>query len=503
MKSSTIVLQPFASQPLACSQKFVRKFVLCLFCLILGLSAQAQSLPDEDTVLRSSFEGDNINPLFPRSNGIYQLPDSAVANQLQWLLDELAVGETTTLAEVQARFDPGFDFATIRDFINNTLRPAYPNAIITDLISLTPVASVVIIDGDSGPTTTGFLQIDAQFTGSELITFLQVSNFGGSVQFPDDAVLDLDQAADKFMTLGSSNGLYIGYIDGQQQCQPLLQRNSSAALALGSVFKTWILGAVAEDIADGLLTRADPVPLVAAERAAGGSINSEPLGTVFSVQEMATLMMGISDNTATDHLHELVGREMVGNMVSQYGVADVDRLLPFLNISEQFHVFTRFNLSTALSYVNGTEAFQQSFLASDIIPQGPSFPINFPFFHEQLLTSGTWAASAEDICHTLAGLHATDSANSAFALVNEAMGAGVAQPNIRTAWDRVWFKGGSLDSGATGRHVLTHAWLLENSGEFGPFVVIALANNSSGGIDTFDIQSILSRLVQLTAGFEP
>ncbi|MBU1188572.1 MAG: class A beta-lactamase-related serine hydrolase [Gammaproteobacteria bacterium] len=485
--------------------RLLRTLNLALACTALWSASTvlAQTLPDEDTVFLSSFEGDNIAPLFPRIDGSYQLPPGPTADQLLWLLDELAVGETTTLVEVQARFSPNFDLPGIVSFINNVLRPDYPNAIITDLISLTPVAATVIIDGDAGPATSGFLQINAGFTGARLINFLQVSNFGGSVQFPDDAVLDLDQAADKFMTLGSTNGVYVGLIDQQQQCQPLLQRNSITALALGSVFKTWILGAVAADVADGLLSRTDPVPLLAAERAAGSSINNEPLGTLFTVQEMATLMMGISDNTATDHLHELVGRELVGSMLSHYDVADVDRLLPFLTISEQFHVFTRFNLPTAQSYVNGTEAFQQAFLASDIIPQGPSFPINFPFFHEPLLTAGTWAASAADICRTLAGLHATVGDNGAFTLVDEAMGAGVAQPNVRNAWDRVWFKGGSLDSGATGRHVLAHAWLLENSGEFGPFVVVALATNPAGGIDSFAIQSVLSRIVELTAAFEP
>jgi len=476
--------------------------VLALFTLMVTTSALAQTIFDEDTLFLSSYEGDNIEPLFPRLEGIYQLPAGPAADQLQWLLDELDTNETTTLAEVQARFDPAFDFPQITDFINNVLRPNYPNAIITDLITLTPVAAVAVIDGDSGPSSVGFLQLNTRFTGAELISFIQVSAFSGDVQFPADMNLTLDQAADKFMTLGAENGVYIGHVDVNQQCQPLLERNSTMPLALGSVFKTWILGAVAEDIADGLITRDDPITLVAAERAAGGSINSVPLGTIFSVQEMATLMLGISDNTATDHLHELVGRERVGEIVNRYGVADVDRLLPFLNISEQFHVFSRFDFPTALSYVNGTELFQEAFLASDIIPEGPSFPINFPFFHESLLTE-TWSAGAADICRTLAGLHATATQNEAFTLVDEAMGASTAQPNIRNVWDRTWYKGGSLDSDVAGRHVLANAWLLENSGEFGPFVVVALATNTAGGIDSFDVQSVLSRLVELTAEFEP
>ena len=218
---------------------------------------------------------------------------------------------------------------------------------------------------------------------------------------------------------------------------------------------------------------------------------------------MATLMMGISDNTATDHLHELTGRAAAGDFVHASGVDDPDLLLPFLNISEQFHVFTRFDLPTALSYVNGSEMFQQAFLSSSIEPLGPSFPVNFPFFHNSLLTSGTWRATPRDICRTLGALRALPDANGAFALTEEAMGAQAAQPGIRNEWARVWYKGGSLVSGTTGNHVLTHAWLLESNPEFPPLVVVALANNPAGGIDTFEIQSITSRIVELARPFVP
>ena len=465
---------------------------------VLPAAALAQPIADEELIHYSGLEGEDIPPMFPVMGGEFVLPSSPVTDQMAWILDELAVGENTTTTEVQAHFVSGFDPQTMADFMNNVLRPDYPDAVITDVITVTPVSMVVIIDGDGGPATSGFVQLDAEFTGGELITFFQVSNFGGSVQFPVDMGLDMQQAADKFFNLYPENGLFIGYVDNAGQCQPLVTRDPDTPRALGSIFKTWVLGGVAGEIVDGVVSRTDPVSLVAAERAAGGTINTVPLGTVFTVQEMATLMLGISDNTATDHLHELAGRDVIEDVVVDYGIADPDLLTPFLNISEQFHVFTRFDLATAQSYVNGTEMFQEQFLVTDIIPEGPSFPISFPFFHESLLTDGTWRASPRDICRTLAGLHATAGTNGAFDLVDEAMSAGAAQPNIRNAWDRTWFKGGSLTSGATGDHVLTHAWLLENAGDFPPIVVVALANNPNGGIDGFDVQSITSRLVELS-----
>lgn len=471
-------------------------------CLLVCIPASAQIL-DEDTVFLSSFEGETIPPLFPRAGGEFQLPSNPTTDQLAWLLSELDAGENTTTAEVQAHFVPGFDPVTIRDFINDVLRVSYPNATIIDVIGVTPVMLTAVIDGDSGPASSGFLQFGAEFTGTQLINFIQVSDFFGSVQFPDDMNLTLEQAVDEFQTLGTENSLFAGFINDAGQCEAIIERDSTTLRALGSVFKMWVLGGVASDIEGSLINRGDNVTLVAAERAAGGTINNVPLGTNFSVQEMATLMMAISDNTATDHLHELVGRDLIGNIVQLYGVNDPDILLPFLNISEQFHVFTRFDLPTANSYVNGTEMFQEQFLMNSIEPEGPSFPVNFPFFHDSLLTDGSWRASAVDICQTLAGLRETGAANDAFTLVNEAMGSQSAQPGIRNVWDRVWYKGGSLESGATGLHVLANAWLLENSGEFPPFVVVALANNPAGGIDIFQVQSLTSRIVELMAGFEP
>lgn len=476
--------------------------VLAILAVAPSMS-MAQWPVDEDVVYLAGFEGDSIEPVFPRVGGEYLLPPGPAAEQLQWLIDELAVGENTTLAEVQARFSPGFDPVSIQSFINDVLRPDFPNARITDLIALTPVRATAIIDGDSGPATSGFLQFGAQYTGSNLITFLQVSPFGGSVQFPIDQTLTLAEAADRYMSFDPDNGVYIGWVDAAGQCRPIEVRDPDTPRALGSIFKTWVLGAVAADLADGFYDASDPVELVASERAAGGVINSEPLGTLFDVLDMAVLMLGISDNTATDHLHDLTGRVRIDDIVEQYGVADPDILLPFLNISEQFHVFTRFDLATAQSYVNGTEAFQESFLTTMLEPEGPSFPISFPFFHSSLLTSGTWRSSATDICRTMAGLRATPPDGGAFELVEQAMSAGVAQPNIRTAWDRAWFKGGSLTSSATGDHVLTHAWLLENEGDFPSFVVVALANNPAGGIDGFEIQSVTNRMVELLGEFQP
>ncbi len=454
------------------------------------------------TLLVSSFEGAVLEPLFPIVNDEFQLPPGPVAGQLEWIIQQLAEDDTS-IAEINARFDPELWLSQIsaeqtRDFIA-AIRNDFPDGFISDLIALSPIRATAVVDSPSAPPgTVGFLTLRTRFSGNQTIIQFGFQPFSGEVQFIEDQNLTLTQAADKFQTLGADSSLYIGRIGSDNQCSSVIERDPNSLRATASVFKLWVLGAVANGFNIGNLMQDDLVELVASELASGGDINLEPLGTQFTVTELATLMMANSDNTATDLLHELVGRDAVGDIVNAYGVAQPAVLTPFLNISEQFHLFFSFSLNDALSYLNGSESFQQQFLSNQIEPLGPYVPGTGGFNNESLLTAGSWRATALDICRTFASLRNLANGSDALSVVNLALGSQAAQPNVRNAWDRVWYKGGSLASGSTGLHVLTNVWMLENSGE-DAFVVIALANDPAGGIETFAVQSVTSRLLELVA----
>jgi hypothetical protein len=468
----------------------VRRIVLVAW-IVLGSCP-----PVHAQLFVDGFDPPSIEPLFPQTAGIYQLPPGPTADQLQWLIGELATGETTTVAEVNAHFDPAWlsqiDVAQTQAFIQS-LRSSYPDAVITDVVALTPVRATLVIDSPASSPPSGFMSFGTRYTNGGLIVQFGVSTYGGSVQYPEDQSLSLTQAADKFVTLSPSPSLLVGRINGSDQCTALQDRNANTPRATASVFKIWVLGGLAEAIVDGSIASTDIVPMVASEIAPGGTINSEPLDTPFPVDDLARLMMGISDNTATDLLHESVGRDRLDALVPAWGVAQPDLLTPFLGISEQFHVFYSFDLTDALSYVNGTQPFKYTFLHDRIEPLGPN--TGGPFFHTQLLTDGTWRASPYDVCRAFAKLRRLPQGSEALHTVDRALGAGVAQPDVRAKWDRVWYKGGSLASGA-GNHVLTHAWMLENAGD-DPYVVVALSNNPAGGIDPFQVQSVTGRMLEL------
>jgi hypothetical protein len=352
----------------------------------------------------------------------------------------------------------------------------------------------VVIDTPGSGAPLGFLNLRVRYGGAQGIVQFGVNNFNGQVQYPDDQALDLAQAVAKFHTLSGAPALLVGRIGPDGQCGQVAADAAGELRATASIFKVWVLGGVARTVAQGLLAPGDMVPLVASELAPGGTINSEPLGTPFAVADLATLMMGISDNTATDLLHEEVGRERIGQFIDD-SAADPTVLRPLLGISEQFHVFRSFPLDVALAFVNGTEAYQQQFLEEEILPLGPL--VNGPYNHVELLTSGTWHASPLDVCAAFARMRRLPQGSDAIAMADRALGAGAAQPGVRGAWDRVWYKGGSLASGA-GFHVLTHAWMLEDRAS-DPWVVIAMSNSDGGGIDQYKVQSITSRILQLVA----
>ncbi|HQW81154.1 MAG TPA: serine hydrolase [Pseudomonadota bacterium] len=471
------------------------RYLLALLAMAWLSSATAGRLYGD------SFEVQVLKPLFAPATvgGPYQLPAGPAVDQLNWLLMKIQSGAALTQGEYDAHFDIsyGYPFVDTANFIA-AIQASYPNAVVTDVIAITPVVLTVLIDTPNTGAPYGFLTLRAHYTGGKKILSLGVSGYS-SVQYADDHARNLAQSVTQFSTLSTSPALLVARIGSNNQCTPVVQTNAASLRATASIFKLWIMGAVARAVTNGTITIDQMVPMVAEKLALAGTINSEPVGTPFPVSDLSELMIGISDNTATDLLHGLVGRSLIDQVVTDFGVAQPLVLTPLLGISEQFSLYLSFPLSTAMSYVNGTEVFQENFLQTQIAPLLPV--TGGPYANTSVLTAGTWRATPMDICAAFAHLRHLPQGTDAMDLVNHAMGAGVAQPDVRNHWDRVWYKGGSLSSGA-GYHVLTHAWMLEDTGQ-DPYVVVAMSNSDAGGIDQYRVQSIAGRILELVRTTTP
>lgn len=88
--------------------------------------------------------------------------------------------------------------------------------------------------------------------------------------------------------------------------------NPNASLGTGSAFKLAILDVLRSQISAKKLTWQTIVPLQSLYKSLpSGRLHTWPDGSSLTVQSLAAMMISESDNTATDHLIQLVGRENI------------------------------------------------------------------------------------------------------------------------------------------------------------------------------------------------
>ncbi|TAH38701.1 MAG: hypothetical protein EYC70_04855 [Planctomycetota bacterium] len=106
---------------------------------------------------------------------------------------------------------------------------------------------------------------------------------------------------------------------------------------LGSIFKVYVLAEVARRIGSGELSWDQPLALREEWKSLpSGTMQNEPAGAEFPVREYVRRMIGISDNTATDHLLWLVGRDAVEAGLAACRNSVPERNQPFLSTRELF-----------------------------------------------------------------------------------------------------------------------------------------------------------------------
>ena len=490
-------LEPRISNPYRNAQqpRSIRHQLMPFICLALASKASAQ-------LFVGSFEDALVTPQFPLLGGIYQLTPGPATTQLNWLLSELAAGENTTAAEVNAHFSPTWlsqiPVANTISFIDS-VRTNFQNAKVIDVISVTPMRITALIDTPNTGAPYGFLNFGSEYQGAGLIDLFGNSSFT-SLQYLEDTTLSLPQAVAKFGTLAAQTGVFVGRINTANQCVSLQSSNQTALFNTASIFKTWVLGGAARAVQNELLASANPIVLDGSKNVAGSVITSAPNGTVFNVGDLTTLMMGNSDNTATDIMHQLAGRGRVDQIFTDFNMAQPNVMTPLLGISETFHLVYNVNSVNRNAYLSGSEAFQQNFLQTDLIPRGRF--TGGALSDNALLNTATWKATPLDICNAFAALRRFPEKSTSLRLIDRAFASQAAQPFVRNQWDRVWYKGGSLASTSNNFHVLTHAWMLEDQGR-DPYVLVSMANDPAGNIlgnvNNFQIQSVNGRILQLLA----
>lgn len=252
--------------------------------------------------------------------------------------------------------------------------------------------------------------------------------------------------------------------------------NENEVGPIGSSFKFYVLGTLAQQVEAGTLNWEQIVKIEEAHKSVpGGDLRFVADGTPFTMRYLAERMMQKSDNTATDTMIYLVGREHVEAMLSTMGHHDPSLNIPLLTTREFAFMKLARTQAENDAYFAASVAERRQMLA-DVIDKMP-YSLLAETSQEKPIDINRleWLASRMDLANAVTWLHAA-SLRDGLKPVSEIIALETQLKFDGAVWPYVGFKGGS-ELG-----VLSGTWLMErNDGRF--FILSTGFANPDADID--------------------
>lgn len=268
--------------------------------------------------------------------------------------------------------------------------------------------------------------------------------------------------------------------------EPLLSHNADKQFAIGSTFKLYVLSALAHSIAAGERNWDDVVTL--SQRSyPSGQLQDWPQGAPITLHTLATLMISISDNTATDQLIAELGRDAVEAEVIAAGHADPEGMFPFLTTRELF-VLKSGDIENLGQYAAAGTAERLAVLQELSGIDRKEGDIQAAFTGGPVAIDVEWLASATDIASLLERMTALEDETALDIMaVNPSLSDG-----LREGWDYVGYKGGSEPG------VLNLSWLLRDAA--GEWVTVSMSwNDSEAAVEQSTFELLAMRAIPLAS----
>ena len=318
----------------------------------------------------------------------------------------------------------------------------------------------------------GVGMMDLEPTKPHLVAGLQLSRFD-----------PIDDSAEKIRadlaSLPGAVSVWFGSLDGKQVH---FEHNPDASLAIGSAFKLYVLSALTRQIGEGKLQWDTVVPLTR-KSFPSGMMQDWPQGAPVTVQTLASLMISISDNTATDQLIEIVGRGAVEDEMQRSGHASAKANLPFLNTFELFAL--KGDQELAARYLAADQAGKRAVLVQ-LAEQSGNDPNRIApptFATPTAIDTLEWFASSQDLRKILQQIvDQNDPAAMAIMAISPSMGT-----EARGQWNYTGFKGGSEPG------VLNLTWLVQDKN--GTHRVLVMTTNNPDAVIAHPPFELLSQRV--------
>ncbi len=275
---------------------------------------------------------------------------------------------------------------------------------------------------------------------------------------------------------------WFGPLDGSE---PIIANAPGEQMPLGSTFKIYVLAALAREVKDGKRSWDDVVTLGDLRSFPSGMMQDWPSDAPVTLETLASLMISISDNTATDALIRILGRDVVMQTVIDSGHSQPELNNPFLTTREMFMLKggPRGRLTT---YAASDPAVRAQIL--DGLEDAPVPPsrIQAAFSGGPIALDVEWFGSAPDLTSLYQFMRETaDPRAFQIMAINPQTSEDTEQ-----MWNYVGYKGGSEPG------VLNLSWFLTDKAGVDRALILSWRNEDAN-LDEDSLEAIAQRILRL------
>ncbi len=290
----------------------------------------------------------------------------------------------------------------------------------------------------------------------------------------------------EFSALPGKSGYLVEKIGADGKRQQIAGRATGQQFAIASTFKLYVLAELASQVQAGRRSWSDVVPILDTNYSSPATQNW-PRSTPVTLQTLATWMISVSDNAATDALIRVLGREAIEEKLATIGHSAPDKTLPMLTTVEVFAL--KSNPALRAKFEQASEAGQRDLLSSE------AAALKYERINMAALGSGPvaidsieWFASPSDIANLLNNIRRTGNQTAL-----DVMSVNKGVPPISAAkWQYLGYKGGSEPG------VIAMSFLAQSkAGDW--YVISGSWNNPTKEVDNERFAALITRLVDSVA----
>lgn len=250
----------------------------------------------------------------------------------------------------------------------------------------------------------------------------------------------------------------------------ILDYHHNTPMAVGSSFKLYVLQAVYDAVKAGNLSW-DSVLLLNQENQSlpSGILQDWPEKTPVTVKTLTNLMISISDNTATDHLIDYLGRDNIEKYITE-------KAKPFLKTLEAFKIKWSLNSQMQERYLTA-ELDEKRNILKEL--QNINLELSQIMTSPVLIEEVEWFFTTKELCQTIYSLKEAEEIK-----INPGLVA-------KEEWHLAGYKGGSEPG------VLQYTQVLQKTAADPIYTISITINRTDDVVDSVTFTELTVRLISL------